>query len=303
MKGVFMKKYVSFLSLLLFMLNIYTPALAASVPAVTYTGNDADPNIYSPPNGCIHYQIPNSDTAGTHTLIIDNQGAINPDGSNLFTATIGTIPGNNYSELLSWSSNFPIYAVIISNGDVFNLYRYDTDYRGDTSLLSPEDASGLPTSISHVSIVICPDTFSTGQTSSSLDGTLLAFLIVNTVFQIISTIFLGILAFFLFLILFGSTFNIFGSCISRFHRKSRKSVKFGGHNKVIVDLNKDRCKNKDKDCEHKKKEDCSKEEDKEYNCKPPYNYCDKKHDPGDGYSLDCNNNDLFPYNKYHNYYK
>ena len=204
MKGVFMKKYVSFLSLLLFMLNIYTPALAASVPAVTYTGNDADPNIYSPPNGCIHYQIPNSDTAGTHTLIIDNQGL-----SILMVAIYSQQQLEPFQVIIILNCYHGVviflYMLLLS---VMEMFSTSTDMIRtivEIPVFFHQKMLGLPTSISHVSIVICPDTFSTGQTSSSRWHTI-SFSHCKYCFSNYINDISWYISILLFLILFGSTF-------------------------------------------------------------------------------------------------
>lgn len=309
-----MKKVISFLALLLFVLSFYTPVLAASVPAQTFPGNDA--NAYTPPKKCIHYQIPNSDTEGSHTVNFDSEGNVDPDGPYSFTVTTGTIPGNEYTQVLSWSSNFPIYAVIVKGGDAFNLYQYEPNVRKDTDLVSPDSPSGNPADVSHVSVVICPDCFPpkpptpTPTPEPTATPTPLPcppcppcpchpkpttwILIVNTIFQIISTILLGVLVFLMFLLLFGSRFNIFGSCIRRFHKKSRGQKKPDYHDKE-----KDNDKKEDKDCDHNKDKDCHKKDDKDYHSTYQNGYCKEKYDPSKGYSLDCNNKNTFPYyNKY-----
>ena len=286
------------------MLSFFTSVLAASVPAQTFSGNDA--NDYTPPDGCIRYQIQNSDMEGSHTVNFDSEGNVDPEGPYSFTVTIGTIPGNEYTQVLSWSSNFPIYAVIVKGGDAFNLYQYDPNIRGDTDLVSPDNPSGNPADVSHVSIVICPDCFppqpptptptpkpTTTPTPVPCPpcpcppGPPIWILIVNTIFQIISAILLGVLVFFMFLLLFGSRFNIFGSCIRRFHRKSRTPKKPGHHDK-----GKDSDKNNNKDSEKKEDKDChSKNQNDNYN---------EKYDPGKGYSLDCKTKNTFPYYNYYN---
>jgi hypothetical protein len=295
-----MKKFISFLSLLIFMLSFCTPALAAIVPAQTFPDNDAVD--YTPPEGCILYQIPNSDIEGTHTVTFDDQGTASTDGSYIFTVVTGTIPRNDYTQVLAWSSNFPIYAVIVNGDDAFNLYQYDSTVRGDTDLLSLIDSLGLPSDVNNVSIVLCPDTFTTDPALLLPTGPQSSILIVNTIFQIISTILLGVMVFLMILLLFGSTYNIFGSCISRFHKKSRKTVKHSHHIKKDIDYN----IKKDKDCDHKKPEDdiiedkdCEYKEDK----KCHHDFCEQKIDPGSGYSLDCDTRNSFPYtNNYHNYF-
>lgn len=183
-----MKKIASFSFLLIIMLSFFTPVLAASVPAQTFPGNDA--NDYTPPEGCILYQIPNSDKEGSHTVNFDSDGNVDPDGPYSFTVMTGTIPGNEYTQVLSWSSNIPIYAVIVKGGTAFNLYQYEPSVRGDTDLVSPNNPSGPPTWI----------------------------LITNTIFQIISAILLGILVFLILLLLFGPY-------IGKYYKKSHKQKK------------------------------------------------------------------------------
>lgn len=132
---------------------------AASVDPQPYPGNDSNPNDYTPPKCCIHYEIPNSDTEGTHTATFNSNGNPSPNGPFSFTVVVGTEEGEDFTKVLSWSSNFPIYAVIVKGGNGFNLYQYDSSVRGDTNLVSPVTASGKPADVSHVSVVICPKTF------------------------------------------------------------------------------------------------------------------------------------------------
>lgn len=120
----------------------------------------------------------------------------------------------------------------------------------------------------------------------------ISFLIVNTILQIISTILLGLMVFLMFLLLFGSRFNLFGSCIRRFHKKPHKP------NKPPC-IDKDCDIKRDKDFDHTK-EECNKNEDKNGYGKYHNNKCGKKYDPSIGYSLDCNNKSIFPYNHNHN---
>lgn len=136
---------------------IYIPALASSVPPQLFPGNDMNPNDYTPPANHIHYQIPNSADEGTHTLYFDEDGNIVPDGPYSFTIIIGTAENENYTKVLSWSSNFPIYGVIVKGGNAFNLYQYENTVRGDTNLVSPNNVSGDPADVSHVSIVFNPN--------------------------------------------------------------------------------------------------------------------------------------------------
>lgn len=294
-----MKRIVTFLSLLL-ALSLYVPVMAASVPAQYFPGNDA--NDYTPPEGCLHYQIPNSDEEGSHTISFDSDGLVDPDGPYTFTVVVGTLPGNEYTQVLSWSSNFPIYAVIVKGGNGFNLYQYDESVRGDTDLKSPVNPSGNPANVSHVSVVICPDSFPpqpptptpTPEPTVTPTPTVtpapvppcpcpcspdppICSIIVIMIFQIISTILLGILVLLMMLLLFGSGFNLFSSCIRRrFYNKLCKPKKIDYHDK-------------NKDCDHKKDKECKNKDD---------NYKDK-YDPCKEYPLDCNKSNSYPndYNK------
>lgn len=149
-----MKKLFAILCSLLFVISFCTPVYAASVNPQPFPGNDA--NSYTPPAGYIHYVIPDSGTEGSLTVTFNNTGAVDPTGSYSFTIVIGKEPGQDYTQVLSWSSNFPVYGVIVKGGNAFNLYQYDASVRGDTNLVSPNNASGHPASVSHVSIVFNP---------------------------------------------------------------------------------------------------------------------------------------------------
>lgn len=208
-----MKRIVSLLTLLLFVLSLYTPVLAASVPVQNIPGNDT--TDYNPSDGYIHYQIPYNEPEGCHPNTFNNDSTVDPDA------------------------------------------------------------------------------FQTNQAVIPLTGLQSSLLIINTILQIISTIFLGLLAFFVFLILFGSKFNIFGSCIRRFHRKPHKPNK-------PTDKDKDCHKKEDKDCDHNKDNDCHKIDDKDCDSKNHNSYCDKKYNPSKGYSLDCDDKNIFPYNNNYN---
>jgi hypothetical protein len=128
-------------------------------------GNDSNSQQYTPPEGCIHYEIPGSATPGTYNVKFDDEGNVDTDGTLEFSITVGQENDEDFTKVLSWSSNFPIYAVIVKGGDAFNLYQYPSTARFDTDLVSPTNESDKPANISHVSVVICPDNFPT-QTPS-----------------------------------------------------------------------------------------------------------------------------------------
>lgn len=166
-RGYFVKKTFCTMVASLLMLLVCLPALAASVTPVRFDGNDSNPSDYTPPAGTIHYEIPGSGTAGTYTVHFNDQGQVDPNGACTFTVTVGTATGKNYTQVLSWSSNFPVYAVIVKGGNAFNLYQYPTTTRSDTDLVSPNNASGHPADVSHVSIVFYPGGCSSSSQSSS----------------------------------------------------------------------------------------------------------------------------------------
>lgn len=276
-----MKKFLSFFIAILIIASLSSSASAAMVPPLTFPGNETNPDDYTVPEGCIIYQIPDSSTDGVHTISFNDEGEVDPNGSNTFNVTVGTFPGNEYTQVVSWNSTFPIYAVIVNGEDAFNLYQYDISIRGDIDLVSPIASSELPANVSHVSIVICPDTFPTDQfcLAQSQTNTLLPVLVVNIIFQIISTILLGILVFYMTLLLFGSSFKILASCICK-PRKKEKPPKKDPCNKPDKEpcpkpedpcKKPDKCDNeKDKDCDHKHKDPCK---------KPDKDPCHKPKDP------------------------
>lgn len=145
--------------MLIMALTIVTPVYGASVPPQTIPGDDSNPNDFQPSKGCIHHEISNSDNNGTHTIKFNTQGQVDPNGPFEFTIVVGTVQGESFTKILSWTSNFPVQAVIVKGGPAFNLYSYGTDVRGDTNLASPTIPSDNPADISHVSVVICPDEF------------------------------------------------------------------------------------------------------------------------------------------------
>ncbi len=153
-----MRKFVKILSFLLFaMLSVNMVAFAASVEPQRFEGND--PDGYDYPEDCIYYKLENSNQEGTHTVKFDETGAVDPSGAYVFSVLVGTQEGEEFTKVLSWNSNFPIYAVIVKGSNAFNVYEYGTSVRSDTNLVSPVNASGRPADVSHVSIIICPNDF------------------------------------------------------------------------------------------------------------------------------------------------
>ncbi len=155
-----MRKLLSTLSVILVLVvTVFTPVYSASVPPQTFPGNDSNPKDFTPPEGCIHYEIPDSGDVGTHTVKFNALGEVDPEGPFSFTVVVGQEQGENFTKVLSWTSNFPIRGVIVKGGPNFNLYEYGLTVRGDTDLVSPTNPSGDPANVSHVSIVICPGDF------------------------------------------------------------------------------------------------------------------------------------------------
>ena len=279
------KKIISLIFSISLIIYLCSPALAASVPPQYFPGNDA--NDYTPPEGCLHYQIPNSDEGGSHTISFDSDGNIDPAGPYSFTATVGTLEGTNFTQVLSWSSNFPIYAVIVKGGPAFNLYQYDPSVREDTNLVAPINPSGLPTNVSHVSVVICPDDFPPDPATPTPEPTVTPtpdptitptpdppippcpcppgpptwIFVIGLIFLILSTGLLGVLVILICPLLFGCSFNMYRTCIGKCYKKPHKSK---GPN----------CHDKDKECDKKEKPDC--EHNKGKNCRNkciPKNNC------------------------------
>ncbi len=152
-----MKKLFLILFTIIIVFALSTSVLAASVPPSEFPGNDA--NSYTPPEGCIRTTLPDSDVVGTHIYKFNDSGQLDPAGTNTFTLVVGVAPLTSYTQVLSWtwSGSYPLFAVIVKGGPGFNLYEYDGGLTTDTNLVSPDNPSGGPADISHVSVVLCPN--------------------------------------------------------------------------------------------------------------------------------------------------
>jgi len=152
------KLFVILLTLMIAFVMPFT-ALAASVTPVEYPGNDAKASDYTPPAGCIRTTLPDSDIEGTHIYNFNNDGELDPAGTNTLTVVVGTAPSTSYTQVLSWSwsGSYTLFAIIVKGGPAFNLYEYNGAATSDTNLESPVNASGDPAGISHVSVVLCPN--------------------------------------------------------------------------------------------------------------------------------------------------
>ncbi len=134
---------------------ISASALAASVDPIEMPGNDINDQDMITPDGCVFYSFENNEDPGTYTVNFNLQGEVEPGGPLVHTVVIGQQPNNSFTEVLSWTANFPVYAVIVKGGPNYNLYIYDTA-TSDTNLVSPDVPSGMPADVSHTSIIFCP---------------------------------------------------------------------------------------------------------------------------------------------------
>lgn len=142
-----MKKLVATISCLLF-------ALLGVVS--TSKANEKD---YTIPEAYSIYEIPGSNAKGTYSVSLNADGAADPNGLYTFLAQIDTEPGETYTKITSWSSNFPVKAVIVRSKDLYNVYQYDSNIRSDRNLLAPDNSEGIPGNISKIAIVYDPEEF------------------------------------------------------------------------------------------------------------------------------------------------
>lgn len=157
-------KFVAFLSCILLSAFYFTPAVyAATVEPKLYYNNASEQEVYTPTEDQIYYAITGSNTSGPYTAVFNDDGEADPEGNFLFTAVIGTGIGEEYTKLISWSSNFPIEAVIVSGKDALYVYEYQKKIRGDTNLIAPLNASGVPENIDYIALVFDPEELPAGQ--------------------------------------------------------------------------------------------------------------------------------------------
>lgn len=151
------KKFLCFV-IIAVMCVVPSAVLAASVTPTEYPGNDANPNQFTPPAGSVRVTLPDSDQEGTHIYKFNEFGQLDPEGTDTLTLVVGTAPGTDYTQVLSWSwsGSSTLSAVIVKGGNAFNLYQYNGQ-TSDTNLVSPNNASGHPADISHVSVIIYPE--------------------------------------------------------------------------------------------------------------------------------------------------
>src|SRR5690554_2438885 len=129
--------------------------MATSVTPLTIAGNDINQKDLITPEGCVFYSFEDNEDPGTYTVRFNCEGEVDPEGELTFSITISTRDDNDFTEVLSWESNFPVYAVSVVGGPNFNLYIYDTAM-GDTNLVAPNIPAGKPADVSHTSLIFCP---------------------------------------------------------------------------------------------------------------------------------------------------
>ncbi|HHV60664.1 MAG TPA: hypothetical protein GXX49_10340 [Clostridiaceae bacterium] len=111
-----MKKILAGFLIAFILIFISGMALAASVTPQLIDGNDIDKADEITPEGCIFYSFGNNEDPGTYTVRFDCEGNVDPNGSLIFSITIGTRPGDSFTSVLSWESNFEVYAVTVKGG-------------------------------------------------------------------------------------------------------------------------------------------------------------------------------------------
>jgi hypothetical protein len=105
------------------------------------------------------YDIPGSNSKGRYSVTLNAEGTADSNGLYTFIAHIDTEPGETYTKITSWNSNFPVKAVIVNSNDLYNLYQYDRNIRRDTDLLAPDNPDGSPGNVSKITLVFNPKEF------------------------------------------------------------------------------------------------------------------------------------------------
>lgn len=146
------KVLISIILTIVLILSSIISGFSASVVPVENSGNE-DSSIA--PSGYVYYKL-DTGAEGIHTITLDSNGNLDPNGCVQIDVVIGKKLGNGYTEVLFWSSNINLYAVVVKGGSRYNLYTYNNSVKEDTNLVSPNNASGDPASVSHVSFVFDP---------------------------------------------------------------------------------------------------------------------------------------------------
>lgn len=150
------KKFLC-VTIITFICAFTTISFAASVTPILYSGNDANPNQFTPPAGSVRITLPNSSQEGTHVYTFNEFGELDSAGSDTLTIVVGKATGTDYTQVLSWTWNgtSTLDAIILKGGPAFNLYQYNGE-TSDTNLVCPTNPSGHPADISHVSVILFP---------------------------------------------------------------------------------------------------------------------------------------------------
>lgn len=74
------------------------------------------------------------------------------EGGGTFTLTWSSAPGTTERNTVTWSSTFGIDAVILKAGENANVYTYNPEATSDSGLVTPNNASGKPAAISHITL-------------------------------------------------------------------------------------------------------------------------------------------------------
>lgn len=119
----------------------------------------ANPEEYTIPEAYMVYDIPGTNAKGTYSVTLNTTGATDPNGLYTFTVVLDTVPGEEFTKVTSWHSNFPVYAVIVKSNHLNNMYQYENSIRVDTDLKAPDTPDGSPGNVSGVTIVYNPEEF------------------------------------------------------------------------------------------------------------------------------------------------
>jgi len=100
-RGSTIKKILAGFLIAFILIFISGMALAASVTPQLIDGNDIDKADEITPEGCIFYSFGNNEDPVTYTVRFDCEGNVDPNGSLIFSITIGTRPGDSFTSVLS----------------------------------------------------------------------------------------------------------------------------------------------------------------------------------------------------------
>jgi hypothetical protein len=163
-----LKKLISLFFTAILVLCLGIQSNAASVIPDYHYGNDSNQKNLITPASCTYYKFDNSYNSGIYTVRFDCNGKVDPNGSVIFSITVGKNPSESFTKVTSWQGNVPVYAIIVKGGPAYNLYKYNiTPTTSDTNLTAPIVSSGKPANVSHVSIIYCPGACPTSMPTQS----------------------------------------------------------------------------------------------------------------------------------------